>query len=208
MKYKTFVGLVLVLMVITAFFWLQKSAVVAPVVAPRGEESAPVTTREKTVMDNSQPIEITTVPQGLEASLVADLGAYAEDGMKQNSLGKTIQSQLCKGAETNTLADFGVTLFSLDVNNDSVSEVIAEPESVCKSVGYFRGAAGNGPYFVYQKNGTTWKQIGSLFGNSVTRGVGEKNGYSNLETGAHLSSTESFVTTYTWNPEKGEYESN
>lgn len=81
-----------------------------------------------------------------------------------------------------------------DLNSDGVEEFIVYPIEVCKKI--IRGASGNGPIYVFQKNDDTWVNIGELNGNSLRVGMEKKNGYYILETNYHMSAVSGIMYLY------------
>lgn len=81
-----------------------------------------------------------------------------------------------------------------DLNSDGVEEILVYPIEVCGFV--IRGASGNGPIYVFQKNDDTWVNIGELNGNRLRVGMEKKNDYYILETNYHMSAVSGITYLY------------
>ena len=83
---------------------------------------------------------------------------------------------------------------NIDLNGDGIEELLVFPIEVCRNV--IRGASGNGPIYVYQKQGDTWINIGDLQGNSLKVISDKTDGYYNIETNYHMSALSGIVYSY------------
>ena len=77
-----------------------------------------------------------------------------------------------------------------DLNSDGVDEILIFPVEICGFI--IRGASGNGPIYVFQKNNEEWVKIGDLEGNLLRAGPDKTNGYYNLNTNYHMSAYSGF----------------
>lgn len=84
---------------------------------------------------------------------------------------------------------------SVDLNNDTIEEFIIFPYWFC---GGIRGAAENGPIYIFQKINEDWKNIGRLDGNKIDIEKSKTNGYYDIETFMHLGAGSAIVNSYQW----------
>jgi len=89
---------------------------------------------------------------------------------------------------------YGDVSKNIDLNGDGVEEVIVYLAVVCKNM--IRGASGNGPFYVYQKRGDTWVNIGEMVGNSLVVRYEKINNYYNIETNYHMSAVSGITYSY------------
>lgn len=90
----------------------------------------------------------------------------------------------------------------LDLNSDGADEIIIEPIEVCGFI--IRGASGNGPFYIFQKEGEEWVKIGELNGNLIRVSKEKTNGYFKINTNYHLSAKSGFDTFYEYVPDENE----
>lgn len=83
---------------------------------------------------------------------------------------------------------------NIDLNGDGIEELLVYPIEVCRNV--IRGASGNGPIYVYQKQRDAWVNIGDLQGNSLKVISDKTNDYYNIETNYHMSATSGITYLY------------
>lgn len=72
-----------------------------------------------------------------------------------------------------------------DLNSDGTDELLILPVEICGNV--IRGASGNGPIYIFQKNKEEWVKIGELNGNLLRIENEKTNGYNRLNTNYHMS---------------------
>lgn len=72
-----------------------------------------------------------------------------------------------------------------DLNSDGTDELLILPIEICGNV--IRGASGNGPIYIFQKNNEGWVKIGELNGNLLRIENEKTNGYNRLNTNYHMS---------------------
>lgn len=72
-----------------------------------------------------------------------------------------------------------------DLNSDGTDELLILPIEICGNV--IRGASGNGPIYIFQKNNEEWVKIGELNGNLLRIENEKTNGYNKLNTNYHMS---------------------
>ena len=89
---------------------------------------------------------------------------------------------------------YGDVSKNIDLNGDGVEEVMVYLAVVCKNM--IRGASGNGPFYVYQKRGDTWVNIGEMVGISLVVRYEKINNYYNIETNYHTSATSGITYSY------------